>query len=414
MLPKKIFIFLFVIFTFLSTDGVCENPQHKSTGFEFNTNRRSVRLPTRIVNKMVVVPMQINDSPPLNFILDTGVSTTILTEPFLAHLLEIPLADRVHIIGLGQDGIVEAARARGLTFSMHGITGENMDLIIIPEGVLNFSEVFGFPVHGILGYDFFSRFPVRINYRNETVRVFRQPNYRIRRNSEILPLEMEDSKPYVYLQLKGDKNHREDSVRLLLDIGATNPLFLNHDYTHLTEKTVPAYLGMGISGRQMGKFGRLQEVKLGRFAINSPLVAFPEKSFLTVAQHQWEWEGILGAGILSRFHIIIDYPSQQVVLRKNVTFNRPFYISPSGIEVVAKGRNYDIFEITHVREKSVAYEQDMQRGDTIISVNRITAPRLRMDDILEILNQEPGTLVYLEILRDNRILNKTLRLRKDL
>lgn len=414
MHPKFFQILFLAILPLLSVDLLLASQQQQSGGFEFNHNRRSVRLPARIINKLVVVPMQINDSPPLNFILDTGVSTTILTEPFLAHLLEIPLTDRVHIIGLGQDGIVEAARAKGLTFHLHGITGTNMDLIILPEGVLNFSEVFGFPVHGILGYDFFSQFPVRINYRRETVRVFRNPNYRIRRNSEVIPLEIEDNKPYVYLDLTGEGNLREDSVRLLLDMGATNPLFLSQNYKHLSEKMIPAYLGLGLSGRQMGKFGRLQQVKLGSFAIDAPVAAFPEKSFLTVAKHHWEWEGILGAGILSRFNLIIDYPSKQAVFRKNATFNRPFYINPSGIEVVAKGKGYNIFEITNVRNKSVAYEQDIRQGDTIVSIDRISVPRLRMDDILGLLNQEPGTIVQLEILRDNRVLNKTLRLREDL
>jgi hypothetical protein len=383
-------------------------------GFEFNTNRRSISIPARISNNLVVIPVQINDSPPLNFILDTGVNTTILVEPMIAQVFEFPIEDVVYVLGLGNEGIVEAGMARGLTFSMRGITGNNMNLIVIPEGILSFSEFFGFPVHGIIGNDLFRQFPIRINYRTNTVRIYREPTYPVRRNSQVIPLEIDNNKPYVWVHIEGDEKDKTDSLRLLVDMGATSPVFLNHSYKYLTETRISSFLGKGISGELEGEMGRLENLTIGDFSIDKPLVAYPQSDFLTDASFSFEWEGILGAGILSRFHIILDYASQKLILRKNRSFGRDFHSNLSGMDIIAEGLRFNDYVVSHVRKNSIAYEVGILPGDRVISINRLSASQMKIDDIMGILNQAPGTLVQLQIARDERILRKTIRLREDI
>jgi hypothetical protein len=383
-------------------------------GFEFNTNRRSISIPARISNNLVVIPVQINDSPPLNFILDTGVNTTILVEPMIAQVFEFPIEDVVYVLGLGNEGIVEAGMARGLTFSMRGITGNNMNLIVIPEGILSFSEFFGFPVHGIIGNDLFRQFPIRINYRTNTVRIYREPTYPVRRNSQVIPLEIDNNKPYVWVHIEGDEKDKTDSLRLLVDMGATSPVFLNHSYKYLTETRISSFLGKGISGELEGEMGRLENLAIGDFSIEKPLVAYPQSDFLMDASFSFEWEGILGAGILSRFHIILDYASQKLILRKNRSFGRDFHSNLSGMDIIAEGLRFNDYVVSHVRKNSIAYEVGILPGDRVISINRLSASQMKIDDIMGILNQAPGTLVQLQIARDERILRKTIRLREDI
>jgi hypothetical protein len=179
--------------------------------------------------------MVINDSPRLNFILDTGVNTTILTEPILAELFNFEIDRSIYVLGIGNEGIVEAGLAKDLTFKLRGITGHNMDLIILPEGILSFTELFGFPVHGIIGYDLFKEFPVKVNYNFESVRIYRKPNYRIRRKSNVVDLNIKNNKPYVPVILNTGEKEKTDTVELLIDLGATNALFLNRDFKNLVE-----------------------------------------------------------------------------------------------------------------------------------------------------------------------------------
>ena len=385
-----------------------------NSGLEFTSSRRSVTIPAKISNNLIVVPMRINDSPPLNFILDTGVNTTILTEPMIAYLFDFMPEDLVYVLGLGGEGIIEAGMSRNLTFSMRGITGENMNLVVIPEGILSFSELFGFPVHGIIGNDLFSRFPVRINYRTQTVRIFRESTYRIRRNSQIIPLEIDNNKPYVHVHITGDTPEKSDSLKLLLDMGATNPVFLNHSYSYLTQKRIPSFLGKGISGELIGEMGRLEKLTIGDFDLKRPLVAYPQEDFLTDSNFMFEWEGILGAGILSRFHLIIDYNKERAVFRKNRDFNKDFHGNLSGIEIIAEGARFNEFKINHVRKNSVAYEEDIRPGDQIISIDNRNISRMDIEEVIGVLNQSPGSVVSMNILRGNEILRKRIRLREDI
>lgn len=405
---------LLLILFLIARPAVCALNEEKEQGFSFDINYRSVRIPVKISHHLVVVPMSINNSPPLNFILDTGVNTTILTEPLIAHFFEFPIDELVYVLGLGNEGIIEAGMARGLTFKLNNITGRDMNLIVLPDGVLSFSEIFGFPVHGILGYDFFKEFPVQVNYRNNSIRVYRTSNYRIRRRSTVLPLHIQNNKPYIDISIVGADSTRVDSLRLLVDMGATNPLFLNGAFKFLTPETISAYLGKGISGDLKGEMGRLKKMKINGFEFKDPLVAFPQEEFLSVANLKFDWQGIIGGGILSRFHLIIDYHEEQIVLRRNRNFRRPFQTNPSGIEIVAQGANYNEYMVSYVRENSPAYEQDIRTGDQIIRLSDQEAARLSLDDVVGLLNQSPGTSVRLEVLRGNSIYRKTIKLREDI
>ncbi len=409
----KFFLIFFLVFSqFSEVFGDTPQTDDSPQGFEFNTNRRSVRIPAVISNNLVVIPIRINDSPPLNFILDTGINTTILIEPIIAQIFDLPIEETVYVLGLGEEGIIEAGMARDLTFSLRGITGHNMNLIVIPEGVLSFSEFFGFPVHGIIGNDLFAEFPVRINYRTNTVRIYRKPNYPIRRNSQIIPLKLDNNKPYVWVNVEGDE--KTDSLRLLIDMGATNPVFLNHSYKYLTDERISSFLGQGISGELRGEMGRLQNLSIGEFVLEKPLVAYPGYDFLSSEIFSIEWEGIIGAGILSRFHVILDYPSQKLILRKNRNFGKKFQSNLSGLDIIAKGIGFNEFIVNHVRENSVAYEAGILPGDQILSINRTAVSKMKIDDILAEFSRSPGITIHMVISRDDKILNKTIRLREDI
>lgn len=401
-----------------------KQPTNKTTqntssekGFRFDINYRSLRIPVKITHNLLVVSMSINNSPPLNFILDTGVNSTILTEPILAHFFNFQIDEMVYLMGLGNEGIIEAGMARNLTFSLPGITGHNMNLIVLPEGVLSFSEIFGFPVHGIIGYDFFKEFPVKINYQRKFIRVYREPTYRIRRRSAVVPMHIVNNKPYVDVNLKGNQlidSLNTDSLRLLVDLGATSPLFLNGIYKDITPERIPSYLGKGISGELKGEMGRLETLAIDEFVLEGPLVAYPQSEFLNIANLEFEWEGILGGGILSRFHIIIDYTSEQLVLRKNRKFREPFQTNVSGIEVIAQGPTFSDYMVNYVRENSIADEKDIRVGDQILRLQNRDASVLSLDDVIAILNDPPGTVLSLEILRGNSIYRKTITLREDI
>ncbi len=384
-----------------------------SSGFEFERDRRSVVIPIEVRNNLAVVPVSINERGPFYFILDTGVRTTILTEPMLAHLLDLDFDDFIYIYGLGGEGIVQAALSTGVDIRLPGIRGKNMNMLIIPEDLLKFSEVFGFPVYGILGYDFFKAFPVEINYANSRMRVYRDADYRIGRRSHEIPMQLVNGKPYVEATLVG--NHGDTlTTNLLLDLGASHPVYLNRSYISMSDKTLTSFLGKGISGNLMGEVGRVDQFIIGDIEINDPLVFYPDAEFLVFYDQEIDWEGLIGGAIINRFNIIIDYQSEKIVLQPGRNFSKPFSSGLSGIEIVARGNYLDQFIIHYVRPGSVSYEAGILPGDQIVQINQLRQHELNMEDILDIITMREGYPVLMVIKRGDIYHRKQFRLREDL
>lgn len=382
-------------------------------GFSFIRDRRSISMPIKVRNNLAVVQLHINDRGPFYFILDTGVRTTILTEPMLAHLLDLNLQESIYVYGLGGDGIVEALVARGVDIRLHGLRGENMNMIVIPENILTFSEIFGFPVYGVIGYDLFKNFAIEISYANERMRVFREPNYRIGRRSQVTPFKLVNDKPYVSATILGE-NGDSLTTNLLLDLGASHPLYLNRSHIHLSDRTINSFIGKGISGNLMGDIGRADKVLIGDIAVDAPLVFYPEREFLVFNEMEINWQGLIGGAIIKRFNIIIDYPSEKLVLRPGRNFRDPFNTSLSGLEVVASGPQLNRFKIHYVRPGSAAYEAGVQSGDYIMQLNHLSRSELNLDEILDVINLREGHQISMLVNRNGLMLRKNFRLREDL
>ena len=407
-------IFLRQVFLYLIILTIHAPAMASDEGFRFESNRSRVSLPIIVRNNLAVVPLYINNNGPFHFILDTGVNTTILTEPLIAHLLNLKIESEIMVYGLGGEGVVPAALATGVEIDMRrGVKGYDKNLLVIPEDILSFSEVFGFPVYGIIGYDFFRSFPVEINYSTETMRIYKESTYRTRRRTTTVPIRLIDGKPYVQSTIIGEQGDTLNT-NLLLDLGASHPVYLNRRYQYLSDLTIKGFLGKGISGNLMGKKGRAEKVLIGDVEIHNPIVAYPDAEFLTFYDQEISWEGIIGGAILKRFTVTIDYQEEKLLLRRNRFLRQPFNTSLSGMEVIATGRRMDTYTIHYVRPGSVSYEAGVMPGDEIIALNSHRNKTLTMEIILDELSARIGHPIHVVIRRDGQLLRKNFRLREDL
>ncbi len=413
MVTMKIFLRQLLLFFILLT---IQTPAMASpeSGFRFESSRNRVSLPIIVRNNLAVVPLYINGNGPFYFILDTGVNTTILTEPLIAHMLDLNIEREIMVYGLGGEGVVPAALATNVKIEMRrGITGYNKNLLVVPEDILSFSEVFGFPVYGIIGYDFFRHFPVEINYSSETMRVYKESTYRTRRRTTTVPIRLIDGKPYIRSTIVSEQGDTL-TTHLLLDLGASHPVYLNQRYQHLSGQTIKGFLGKGISGNLMGQKGRAEKLLIGDVEINQPLVAYPDAEFLTFYDEEISWEGIIGGAILKRFTVTIDYQEGKLLMRRNRFLQQPFNSNLSGMEVIATGRRMNNYKIHYVRPGSASYEAGIMPGDEIIALNSHRNQELTMEIILDELSARIGHSIHLMVRRDGQILRKNFRLREDL
>ncbi|MFN4149805.1 MAG: peptide-binding protein, partial [Candidatus Sericytochromatia bacterium] len=77
-------------------------------GFQFKGKRQKELLPFKKARGLIVVTTYLNDKGPYNFILDTGVGLTIITDPKLKDSLALKYQRKIQVKGLGEGRDIDA------------------------------------------------------------------------------------------------------------------------------------------------------------------------------------------------------------------------------------------------------------------------------------------------------------------
>jgi hypothetical protein len=120
---------------------------------------------------MIVIKLNINNKGPFNFILDTGVGLMIVTDPKLIDSINVTHKRTIKLSGLGEGDAYEAFVTPPLNIAIPGLTSNNVSAAILKTDVFNLSGYIGLPIHGLLGYEFFSSLAVKINFTDSVINV---------------------------------------------------------------------------------------------------------------------------------------------------------------------------------------------------------------------------------------------------
>ncbi len=363
-----------------------------------------VQIRFRLVNNLIIIPLVINHSDTLRFILDTGIENTIISELSLGDSLSLRYTRVTPVTGLGMGKPVDAVVSTGNTFSLPGITGTGQTVFVMLQDIFDLSNALGTRVHGLIGYRLFSNFIVRLDYERKVITLYNPATYhpRLRRGDELLPLTFVGSKPY----LEGTIiNHRQEpvKVRLLLDTGLSFGLWLlpnSSPKISIPPKSVPAYLGTGLNGRINGRLARIPAFFLGPYSFENPVVGFPDTLSFQPVRGYDNRNGTLGSEILRRFHVIIDYPGSRMILRPNRFFRDPFRTNNAGINITAPIPDFPYYIISDLRKGSPAARAGLKKGDRLERINGKNVSHMKMDEIYHIFQKKPGTLIRITVIRN--------------
>ena len=93
--------YLKVFFILLVMHMVAAELVAQKIGFALPPRQRSVVIPFEKYNNLIVIPLTINHSVTLKFILDTGVRNAILTEKVFTDLMKLDYQRKISISGPG-------------------------------------------------------------------------------------------------------------------------------------------------------------------------------------------------------------------------------------------------------------------------------------------------------------------------
>jgi predicted aspartyl protease len=242
------------------------------------------------------------------------------------------------------------------------------------------SHSLGIPVHGLIGFNLFKDYVVKIDYTDHKITLTKPEfyTYRPRERDIILPLSFEQNKPFVKTSIVTDKN-QDVPVKLLVDTGASDALWLSTNSDSrigLPENHIETFLGRGLSGDLFGKKGRIGAIWVGPLVLYEPIVAFPDNDLVDQLIGKNDRNGTLGAEILRRFYVTMDYPNKQLILRPNGYFKDEFNYNMSGLEVTNPMPGVPIFVINNIRKNSPAFRPGSSRRPGIVPSGTVGSPGL--------------------------------------
>lgn len=382
-------------------------------GFTMPEGVNKVEMPFTEVNNLVVIPVVLNNFLKLNFILDTGVETPILTEKAYANFIGVEYSREVIISGPGLIDSIRALVGNKVNFKLPGnITGYNLNLLVLQDDYLKLSEKMGMEVHGIIGFDIFQKFVVEINYDEKKLTLYRPSKYRPKKNFKSIPLDIRQSKPYVHSWI--NQNRVGDTINLMIDSGASHALLLDLEQIdiHLPNRTVNTQLGTGLGGDISGQLGRIDSFRINEYEFKDIIVSIPDADAYGQLIKRGSRQGTLGGEVLSRLHPIFDYTNEKLFISKSRNYRDRFEYDMSGLSLSCRGAFLDSIYVHHVREGSPSDLAGIQAGDVIISINGHIASYHPMTTFIALLKKKPNIKMRIKLLRGDEKIKKVFRLKR--
>jgi Aspartyl protease/PDZ domain len=386
-------------------------------GFQILKNRKTTRIPFELQANLIIVPVKINNSDTLHFILDTGVSSIILTDPKIAKKLDLKPIRSIKISGAGEGLELIAGVSIGHTIKMGDMVGYRQNIIALENDVLALSEFVGTPIHGIIGYDIFNRFVVTIDFISLEITLENPEHYNYKPSKgERLPITIEDSKPYLS-GIEVIDNEKVTPLKVIIDTGAGHALSV--DASRISQvamplKTVKAQLGRGLSGIINGSLGRIPRMKLGKFELKDIVTSFPDSaSVVSKTSPLVERQGNIGCELLRRFKVTFNYRDQYIVLKPiNRRMKEPFEHNMTGLEIMAKGENFQDFTIERIIEDSPASKAGLREGDYLMFIDNKYHNQLTISEIYKIFQKGEGKQITFIVRRAGEMIYANLTLRR--
>ncbi|ADB41574.1 aspartyl protease family protein [Spirosoma linguale] len=385
-------------------------PDKERYGFFIAGNRTWTRIPFQLHSNLIIVPVRVNDSDTLSFILDTGVSNTIITDPNAFGKKPLTLTRKVKISGAGEGNSLTASIAIDNTLSMGGLRAAHHNLVILDEDVLKLSEYVGTPVHGIFGYEVFANFVVNVDFQRREITLMKPDKYTYRkRKGDRYPITIQDTKAYTDALSVFD-GEKSLPLRVVLDTGAGHALLLDRSRSTaampMPAKSIRAQLGRGLNGVINGVMGRIQKVRFGKYELDNILASFPDSmAFGMKLVDMPERQGNVGCELLRRFNVTFNYTDRYIVMKPIKRLMREsFEHDMSGMELRAKGERLRNYYVDKVIDGSPADMAGLMEGDEVLFVNNTSSNDLTVSDIYKILQKGEGKEVSILVRRNGQII----------
>lgn len=381
---KKALFYIFLTLLFSSSIAQSSTTEKKAKSL--------THFPFRMLSGgVMIVKARVNDiKDTFNFILDTG-SGGISLDSLTCEEYKIPHSPSGKTIN-GIAGSKQVDYARNNTLVLPGLEVKNLDFYINNYEVL--SSVYGQRIDGIIGYSFFSRYIVKIDFDTARIDVY-EPGHIKYPSGGYLLKPLFTTLPIQPLSIKDD---RPILSNFYLDTGAGLSFLMSkafaEDSAVLMEnrKQLPIQAeGMGGKTRMM--ITMIKELKLGPYKFRR-VPAYILDDEYNATSYPFIG-GLIGNDILRRFNMVINYKKREIHLLPNKHYRDNFEYTYTGMSIYFIDGKIVIDDVV---TGSPADKAKFKKDDIILSIgNNFTNDINQYKDLL----QDADDKIKVLILRNN-------------
>jgi hypothetical protein len=373
-----------------SQEQFIDPPSKKLTSFPFQL----------LSGGVIIVKAKLNNYPDsLNFILDTG-SGGISLDSMTVDKYKIPVVpSEKKIKGIG--GVKKVSFLNDATLYFPGLVVDRLNFHVNDYEIL--TNVYGIKIDGIIGYSFFIRYIVHINYDNTIITVHTTGEYKYPRGGYMLnPIFTA-----IPIQQTQFKDSRELMQRFYFDTGAGLNFLISESYARdsavLHRKRKPPVITQaeGLGGKMVMRYTVVKWVKVGPYKFRKvPTHVFEDPYNVT---NYPLLGGLLGNDLLRRFNTTFNYVKQELHIVPNSQFKDFFDYAYTGLAMYYVDGEILIDEVA---PGSPAEKAGFKKNDYVLAINNdfsksIQSYRVKLQSVRE-------KLTFL-ILRNGDILTLNLR-----
>lgn len=318
--PTQVSILLLLTVLVMSARGATpaaspQGPSQPQTKHEYDP---AIEIPLEIgCGKAVFIHGKMNDTPALTFMVDSGGGSSYILDLARARFFGLQPYRRYRLEGGGQDYSAAFSTA-GIPIELAGVTLRPSKIVVADLTWL--STRCGMQIDGIIGYDLFRSYAVEISYSKKVLRLH-DSNFQYNGQGDRLPItEDRDHILCVPAQLELSSDPPVD-VRLVVDTGATVPIAFTrefvekHQLMHKLKRNSGGGRVQGMGGKSQISLAEAKSLKLGNFLFRDLRIGLSRDH--TGGLAEGNYDGIMGAAMLSKFDLIFDLEHQQLILESN-------------------------------------------------------------------------------------------------
>ncbi len=389
--------YIICITVFLISAGYCNAQEILSTQTEA---RFITRFPfTQFSGGVIVIRASIdNYADSLNFILDTGSGGISLDSSTCSEFGIHTVQTDTTITGIA--GIRKVHFAFNKSLVLPGLKVDNLNFHINDYEIL--TNVYGEKIDGIIGYSFFSRYIIKINYDSLQIEVFSPGKITYPPKGTLLH-PIFTALPIQLLQIK-DK--RKLPFNFYFDTGAGLCILLSErfvkDSAILLKRRKPRIAqAEGMGGMLKMRLTVIKEAKLGPYRFRRvPVYLYQDDNNITSYPFTG---GLLGSEILRRFNLVFNYPQREIHLLPNSHYDDQFDYAYTGLSIYSIDQKILVVDVI---KNSPAEKAGFEVEDEIIAVdNNFSGQIQQYKNILQMPHQKIKIIVK----RGKDLLDLTIR-----